>query len=155
MEDILRRTVERAQDEQPASSVRAVSEQQLSSQAGPSHGRQMATNPAAELTSPRGGGDGVTRKTTQLPGLESTSSRLGLLQFIRLLRKNGIGEDQASDEEAELVFSKHSSMGTGGKLNFLAVQAAVSAARESATVYLSARAEKSDVRSRAREHTCA
>ena len=142
MHDILRRTMERAQNVHTPSIVRAASEQQqLLSQAGPSHGRQMATNPAAALTSQRGFDDDEDTASKPESQLESTSSRLGLLQFIQLLRSNGVREDQASDEQAELVFSKHASMGTGGKINFLAVQTAVRAGRENVRMLLESECE--------------
>ena len=57
------------------------------------------------------------------------------------MRSNGVREDQASDEQAELVFSKHASMGTGGKINFLAVQTAVRAGRENVRMLLESECE--------------
>ena len=42
--------------------------------------------------------------------MESTSSRLGLFDFITVLRKNGISEQNASDEDAEMVIFSSSSI---------------------------------------------
>jgi hypothetical protein len=49
--------------------------------------------------------------------------RLGLADFVEIIRKNGVQEELVSDDQAELVFSKHASMGAAGKLNFMSLPA--------------------------------
>ena len=51
--------------------------------------------------------------------------RLGLADFVEIIRKNGVQEELVSDEQAELVFSKYASMGAAGTLNFLSLPALV------------------------------
>jgi len=51
--------------------------------------------------------------------------RLGLADFVEIIRKNGVQEELVSDEQAELVFSQHASMGAAGRLNFLSLPALV------------------------------
>lgn len=138
MQDILNRTSERARRVQNSESNVAAPGQE------PADGATVALNPAADFARPpaqsapgRTSGSSANDEA-QSRGLESWSSRqgrgsrLGLIDFIELLRNNGIDEDNAPDEDVELVFSKHASMGTGGKLNFLAVQSAVREVLENA-----------------------
>lgn len=134
MEDILRRTSERGRrlHGEPASATPAV---------GPeaADGAPGARNPGAEVPWSFESHTASDEARSRGSGRDSPSSlhsrqgsRLGLIEFIGLLRSNGIGEDKAPDEDVELVFSKHASMGTGGKLNFLAVQSAVREVLEAA-----------------------
>ena len=51
----------------------------------------------------------------------ASSGRLGLSELIDLIRSQGVEEGVASDEDVELVFSKHASAGTGGKIDVEAV----------------------------------
>ena len=48
-----------------------------------------------------------------MQAVEPTSSRLRLVDFIKIIRENGLDEATASDEDVEIAFSKHASMGTG------------------------------------------
>ena len=54
-------------------------------------------------------------------GTAASSGRLGLSELIDLIRSQGVEEGVASDEDVELVFSKHASAGTGGKIDVEAV----------------------------------
>jgi hypothetical protein len=78
---------------------------------------------------------GVTSDNGTCPEMPAQSSillstgqegwRLGLADFVEIIRKNGVQEELVSDEQAELVFAKHASMGAAGKLNFLSLPALV------------------------------
>ena len=62
---------------------------------------------------------GAVRATQGMQGIqavEPTSSRLRLVDFIKIIRENGVDEATASDEDFELAFSKRASMGTGGQI---------------------------------------
>jgi hypothetical protein len=54
-----------------------------------------------------------TQGMQEIQAVEPTSSRLRLVDFIKIIRENGVDEATASDEDVELAFSKHASMGTG------------------------------------------
>ena len=134
MEDILRRTSERSRrlHGEPVSAAPAAGLEAADRTPG-------ARNPGAQIPWNLHGHTASDEARSRGSGQDSPSSlhsrqgsRLGLIEFIGLLRSNGIGEDKAPDEDVELVFSKHASMGTGGKLNFLAVQSAVREVLEAA-----------------------
>ena len=59
------------------------------------------------------------------PGEQGGRPKLGLADFVEIIRKNGVQEELVSDERAELVFSKHASMSAAGTLNFLSLPALV------------------------------
>ena len=67
-------------------------------------------------------------------GTAASSGRLGLSELIDLIRSQGVEEGVASDEDVELVFSKHASAGTGGKIDVEAAGELASAAIRGARI---------------------